>query len=68
MINSGIQTDGLSKDYTFDDDGKRVYRIENIDTFRKADGDTLVLDYSGLEAGKRIVSATCRRKPSRSRR
>lgn len=57
-IDGGLQTDGLSSTYTFDDDGLRVYDVEDIDRFRNADGDTLVLDYSTLEAGRRVVSAT----------
>lgn len=55
-IDGGLAVRGLSNSYYFDDDGHRVYQVENLAAFRNAPGDTLFLDYSTLEEGRRVIS------------
>ncbi|KQN73886.1 choice-of-anchor L domain-containing protein [Sphingomonas sp. Leaf62] len=55
-IDGGLAVRGLSDSYSFDRDGNRVYQLESLTAFRKAPGDTLFLDYSTLEEGRRVIS------------
>lgn len=56
MVDGGLGVRGMSQSYGMDRDGTRIYQINNLEAFRKAPGDTLFLDYSTLEAGRRVVS------------
>lgn len=55
-IDGGLAVRGLSDRYAIDRVGNRIYEVDSVDAFRKAPGDTLFLDYSTLEDGRRVIS------------
>ncbi|KQN82869.1 hypothetical protein ASE90_08825 [Sphingomonas sp. Leaf67] len=55
-IDGGLAVRGLSDSYSFDRVGNRVYQLESLTAFRKESGDTLFLNYSTLEEGRRVIS------------